>query len=149
MIKFLEKLISKEAHSKDIDEQDLKVATAGLFIEMVYADFDVHPEEEKQLFKALHTLFNLSGTEVQELIDEARETREERHDIWRFASVLKDHLSREQRLKILTNLWQIVYADGRIDKYEDALMRKITNLLGLDHSEMIETKLAVKNRFEE
>ena len=121
------------------------VATAGLFLEMVYADFEIHPDEEKQLTDALSNLFDLTQEEINQLLNKAKQNRDQRQDIWQFASLLKDHLERDQRLQILTNLWRIVFADGRVDKYEDALMRKITNLLGLDHSEMIETKLRVKN----
>ncbi len=145
MFKFLEKLINEDADQKQVDERDLMVATAGLFLEMVYADFEIHPEEEKQLTDALSNLFDLSQEEINQLLNEAKQTRDQRQDIWQFASLIKDHLERDQRLQILTNLWRIVFADGRVDKYEDALMRKITNLLGLDHSEMIETKLRVKN----
>ncbi len=146
MFKFLEKLINDEANQQQVDERDLMVATAGLFLEMVYADFEIHPDEEKQLTDALSNLFDLSPEEINHLLSEAKQTRDQRQDIWQFASLLKDHLDRERRLQILTNLWRIVFADGRVDKYEDALMRKITNLLGLDHSEMIATKLEVKKR---
>ena len=148
MFKFLEKLITNEPNTVQISERDLQLATAGLFLEMVYADFEPHPDEQKQLFNALQNLFQLSQQEIDQLLREAKQIREQRQDIWQFASLIKDHLEREQRLKILSNLWKIIFADGRVDKYEDALMRKITNLLGLDHSDMIETKLEVKNRFE-
>lgn len=145
MFKFLEKILNEEADWKQVDERDLMVATAGLFLEMVYADFEIHPDEEKQLTDALSNLFDLTQEEINQLLNKAKQNRDQRQDIWQFASLLKDHLERDQRLQILTNLWRIVFADGRVDKYEDALMRKITNLLGLDHSEMIETKLRVKN----
>ncbi|HHE55877.1 MAG TPA: TerB family tellurite resistance protein [Caldithrix abyssi] len=145
MFKFLEKILNEEADRKQVDERDLMVATAGLFLEMVYADFEIHPDEEKQLTDALSNLFDLTQEEINQLLNKAKQNRDQRQDIWQFASLLKDHLERDQRLQILTNLWRIVFADGRVDKYEDALMRKITNLLGLDHSEMIETKLRVKN----
>ncbi len=148
MFKFLEKIVNTPSKEAQISEIDLMVATAGLFLEMVYADFEVNPQEEQRLYEALQNQFGLSKEEIAPLLGEARAAREQRQDIWRFASVLKDHLSREQRLQILTNLWKIVFADGRVDMYEDALMRKITNLLGLDHSEMIETKLAVKRKTE-
>jgi len=144
MFKFLEKLINDETNQQPVDEHELMVATAGLFLEMVYADFEIHPDEEKQLSNALSNLFNLAQEEISQLLNEAKQTRDQRQDIWQFASLLKDQLDRERRLQILTNLWRIVFADGHVDKYEDALMRKITNLLGLDHSEMIETKRAVK-----
>ena len=98
------------------------------------------------MIAALKSHFNLTEKQIAQLLTEAKISREQRQDIWQFASILKDRLDRDERLQILTNLWRIVFADGHIDKYEDALMRKITNLLGLDHSDMIESKLQVKHQ---
>ncbi|NOX87927.1 MAG: TerB family tellurite resistance protein [Calditrichaeota bacterium] len=148
MFKFFEKILTPDARADDISDYDLMVATVGLFLEIVYADFDLHPEEEKQLYSSLENMFGLKESVVKELIANAREERSHRQDIWQFASLLKDHFSREKRLSILANLWRLVFADGKVDKYEDALIRKITTLLGLDHSDMIQTKLQVKKEFE-
>ena len=57
---------------------------------------------------------------------------------------MKEQYSRSDKIKILEMLWQLVYADGHMDKYEDALIRKINNLLGLTHGEMIQAKLKAK-----
>ena len=48
--------------------------------------------------------------------------------------------SKEQ---IIEALWQLVYADGRLDCYEDALMRQLGSLIGLSHRQLIEAKLRV------
>ncbi len=146
MLKFFEEILTSKKEEKPINEHQLMTATAGLFLEMVYADFEMHPAEEEQLIAALKSHFNLTEKQIAQLLTEAKISREQRQDIWQFASILKDRLDRDERLQILTNLWRIVFADGHIDKYEDALMRKITNLLGLDHSDMIESKLQVKHQ---
>lgn len=148
MFKFLEKAMQPEASAKTVSEHDLMVATAGLFLEIINADFEVNPEEEKQLRALLSKRFRLTDSEMDELISFAKQDREKRQDIWQFASRLKDHLPRGKRIDILTDLWRLIFADGRLDMYEDALIRKITELLGLDHSEMIETKIRVKKEFE-
>ncbi len=148
MFKFLEKFNANERQQQQVSDYDLMVATAGLFLEIVNADFKVDAQEEAQLRGLLKDRFHLSEEDLDELIAYARQDREKRQDIWQFASRLKDHLPREKRLGILSDLWRLIYADGRLDMYEDALIRKITELLGLDHAEMIETKLKVKKEFQ-
>jgi uncharacterized tellurite resistance protein B-like protein len=58
--------------------------------------------------------------------------------------MIKNNFEHGDKIKILEMLWALVYADGYMDKYEEALMRKITALLGLAHGEMVEAKLKAK-----
>ncbi len=118
----------------------LSVATAVLFLEMAYADFNLSPEEETKISTLLQDFFSLDGQQVSELIRVAREKRESRTDIWLFTNQIKKSFSRPQKQCLLENLWRLVYADGYMDKYEEALMRKITNLIGMTHGEMIEAR---------
>jgi len=129
------------------NEQPLVLATAALFLEMAYADFEIAPEEKALLRRILKERFALGDQQIEELLLRAGRDRQQSLDIWKFTSLLKEHLSREEKLQILENLWQIIFADSRVDKYEEALIRKITNLIGLEHSDMIQTKLKVKNEF--
>ena len=47
------------------------------------------------------------------------------------------------RRELLRMLWRVAYADGRLDKYEEALLRKLGDLLFLSHDDFIREKLAV------
>jgi uncharacterized tellurite resistance protein B-like protein len=40
-------------------------------------------------------------------------------------------------------LWQVAYADQRLDPHEELLLRQITDLLHLDHDDFIRVKLEV------
>jgi len=126
------------------EEYDNKIATSVLFLELAYADFKITEEEEEGIYINLEKFFNLAKDEVDELIRIAREKRNDRQDIWIFTNQIKQHFSRDRKIKIIELLWQLVFSDGKMDKYEEALMRKISNLLGLTHGEMIQAKNKVK-----
>ena len=141
---FLDNLSLETKSIKQNDQDELQIATAVLFLELAYADFNFTVEEEKQLTNSLQNFFNLDKSEIEELISVAKEKRQQRTDIWLFTNKVKEQYSRSDKIKILEMLWQLVYADGHMDKYEDALIRKINNLLGLTHGEMIQAKLKAK-----
>jgi uncharacterized tellurite resistance protein B-like protein len=134
----------QETESTSHNGQDDKIATSVLFLELAYADFNVTAEEEENIYSNLQKFFNLPKEKVQEIITIAKEKRNDRNDIWVFTNQIKKDFSRERKIKIIELLWQLVFSDGKMDKYEEALMRKISNLLGLTHGEMIQAKNKVK-----
>jgi len=141
---FANRLPNNHINKADQKDQRIEIATAALFLEMAYADFEIDPAEESQIVSALQNLFEMDRSDIVKLIREAGAERASKSDIWGFTSLIKDNFDRRERLDILEKLWLLIYADGRVDKYEDALIRKITSLLGLDHSDMIQAKLKMK-----
>ncbi|HGY56124.1 MAG TPA: TerB family tellurite resistance protein [Caldithrix abyssi] len=129
------------------EERGLMVATAVLFLEMAHSDFDMSPQEIKQIQTTLSEFFSLDASEIDQLLSLAEENRRQRNDIWLFTNLLKENLNHRQKQRILEQLWELIYADQKVDMYEDALIRKITNLLGLEHAEMIAAKLKAKEKF--
>lgn len=149
MLDRLQKLFTNQLQNDDIKnpdarEQKIKIATTALFLEMAYADFEIDALEEEEILSALQSLFDIDKNEIVQLIREAKVERASKHDIWNFTDLIKQNFERPERVGILEKLWLLIYADGRIDKYEDALIRKITTLLGLEHSDMIQAKLKMK-----
>ena len=134
----------QESDNNGKEEHDNKIATSVLFLELAYADFTVTDDEEKSIYTNLQNFFGLPQNEVEEIINIAKEKRNKSNDIWIFTNQIKSNFNRERKIKIVELLWQLVYSDGHMDKYEEALMRKISNLLGLTHGEMIQAKNKVK-----
>lgn len=153
MLKRLEKFLKKHPRTEDKmtsekSAEKVMLATTSLFLEMAYADFEIDPQEEKEIVSALKTLFDLSEQEITLLIEEAKAERASKLDVWGFTNIIINNFNREERINILEKLWLLVFADGRVDKYEDALMRKINVLLGLEHGDMIQTKLRIRKQLE-
>lgn len=138
-------LPAEDSNPEQLD-QKLKVATTVLFLEMAYIDFNLSAEEEEQISKTLVDLFGLESSEVEDLIEIAREERDKNVDIWTFASLIKTNFSRQQKLELLEKLWLLIFTDGKMDKYEDRLIHKISTLLGLEHGEMIAAKIKVQKK---
>ena len=152
MLKKLEQFIhdnfapAHEGNNVDQLDEKLKIATTALFLEMAYIDFNLASEEEDQISDILVELFGLNPDQVRDLIEISRLQRDRKTDIWTFAGLIKTNFSREQKINILEKLWMIIFADGKVDKFEDHLIHKISDLLGLDHSEMIAAKIKIKNK---
>ncbi len=146
----LEKLLKKVMHSLSAEDsmrgpRDIQIATAVLFLELAYADFELAPAEEEKMRKSLKAFFNMAERELDDLLQLARDKREQRNDIWLFTDTIKKNWPRDTRIKVLEMLWQLVFADGHMDMQEEALMRKLTSLLGLAHGDMIMARQAARS----
>ena len=125
-------------------EHRLRVATCALLLEVAHADEEFTPEERATIQDLVRREFLLSPDQAAELIALADAERRQSTDLYQFTRLIADHYPHIQKLAILESLWRVVYSDGQLEAHEDALLHKLTKLLGLKHKEMIALKLRVK-----
>jgi uncharacterized tellurite resistance protein B-like protein len=122
------------------DQHGLQLATAALLFEMLRADDDEHPEERRALELALQACFALDESETRQLAQLAEREAAESVSLYQFTGLINRHFSPDEKIRVVEMLWQIAYADARLDRYEEALVRKIAELIHVPHREFIQAK---------
>ncbi len=122
---------------------DLRVATCALFVEMARIDETFTEAEMESIISILKEKYGLSRELADALIEESNKELDESVDLWQFARLINENYSTDEKIEIVETLWQIVYIDGKMDKYEHYLMNKLKNLLRLSHNQLIDAKLKV------
>ncbi len=120
---------------------DLALAVAGLMVEVMRMDGHLHEAERATIIGALQARFDLDAEEVEQLIARASSKVELALDMHQFTSVVVKGFSTEERVAILAELWAVAQADGHVDPYEEQLIRRAAELLGLHHTQFIEAKI--------
>ena len=133
--------VSKDANQKT--EHDLRVATCALFLEMARIDETFTQEEMNTILTILKEKYGLSQEHADALVAEADKELAGSVDLWRFARLINENYTIEEKIEIIDILWQMVYVDGKMDRYEHYLMNKLKNLLRLSHDQLIDAKLKV------
>ncbi len=133
--------VSKDANQKT--EHDLRVATCALFLEMARIDETFTQEEMNTILTILKEKYGLSQEHADALVAEADKELAGSVDLWRFARLINENYTIEEKIEIIEILWQMVYVDGKMDRYEHYLMNKLKNLLRLSHDQLIDAKLKV------
>ncbi len=148
MIARFSKLLSVFEQEPSANEHDLQLACAVLLVELMRVDAEISEQETQALKSLVGERFQLSEAEKDELLRRAEERATESVSLQTYTRQLTDQLDEEERGRIVGLLWELAYADGVIDKYEEDLLRKFSNLLYVRHSEFIRQKLlaAKKNR---
>ncbi|PLX86847.1 MAG: hypothetical protein C0614_03465 [Desulfuromonas sp.] len=123
----------------------VQLATCALLLEVAYSDGAYQVVEARIVNDLLSKKFDLSPAAVAQLIDHAQDHRSETHDLFQFAREINAHFGNDEKLEIMECVWQIIYADSTLDKFEDALARQLATLLRLPHKDVIDRKLKVLN----
>jgi len=121
-------------------EAALRLATAVLMIDVARADFVFEESEFDHVLKLIEVRFGLSPEKAAELVNEAGDKAEDLVSVHEFTQLLHEHLSEDEKANIVSLLWQIAYADGRLDKYEDSLVLKISDLLYVSRGRVMRLK---------
>jgi uncharacterized tellurite resistance protein B-like protein len=149
MIKKIKELISnlsdKDVQEESQDSSLINNACAALLIEIAYADKDFDESEKMSLKNSLMTTYKIDEIEIDELILDASQSVQESTSLYGYTRIVNDEFSYDEKLNLLKNLWKIAYADGNLDKYEEHLLRKISDLIHISHSDYINIKLEIRN----
>jgi uncharacterized tellurite resistance protein B-like protein len=120
----------------------LHLASAALLIELCAADHERHEDETRALRRILRETFRLQERQLDELWELAHEEARSATSLYQFTSLINSGYGYEEKLRLLKHMWEVAYADGRIDRYEDHMIRKVADLLYLSHTDFIRMKLA-------
>lgn len=144
----------KEELAAPPDESDrsthapIRLATAAVLLEIANADGSFSPAEDGNVTGYLQRVFELDDPATRELIDEATEIRNNTIDHFALTNYIRKNASLEERIDIVRTMWRVVYSDGRLTDYEGYLVRKLADLLGLEHRVMIDAKVSVLRELE-
>jgi uncharacterized tellurite resistance protein B-like protein len=122
---------------------DLRVATCALFLEMARIDETFTPEETETIIQVLKEKYDLSAEHADALMAEADGELKKSIDLWQFARLINENYSNDEKIEIIEILWQIVFVDGKMTRYENYMMHKLESLLRLTHKQLMDAKLKV------
>ena len=145
MIKKIKDLLSNFSNQEeDVDEEkisSLDKACSALLIEVAYADKIFDESEIISLKESLKETYNIDDIIIDELISDAKKTVDESTSLYEYTRVVNDEFDYSDKLELLSRIWKLAFADGNLDKYEDHLIRKISDLIHISHSDFIKIKL--------
>ena len=140
---FNQSKVDVSKNEKQNTEHDVRIATCALFVEMARIDEKFTEAEVDTILSILKEKYGLSQEHADALLAEADKELDESVDLWQFARLINENYSVDEKIEIIETLWQMVFVDGKMDRYEHYLMNKLKNLLRLSHDQLINAKLKV------
>jgi uncharacterized tellurite resistance protein B-like protein len=141
--KFLSELTEGDKHPSRFADDDYRLAAAALLVHAAAIDGDISPVVRDKLHAVIKRRFELDEAATNELVAEATAAEHEAVDLYHFTSLLNRTLDEAGRRRMVEMMWEIVYADGRVTEFEDNLLWRAADLLGISSRERIELRRQV------
>ena len=121
-------------------EAIVRETTAALLVEIMITDGLIEDSEEAKITQLLQHQFRVTPQEAEELFALAKIAVKDATSLYPLTSGVNQSFSADQKLDLLCQLWQVAYADGILDKYEEGVMRHIAELLHIPHSQFLKAR---------
>ncbi len=144
--RFFDKHFSADSAATDVDDDSrLRLAVAALLVEVLRADYDVSGPERRQVLSSIRDVLALDADAAEQLLLMAEEEIDTAHDLYQFTSRINRAFSAEQKQRLVEQLWRVAQADATVHKYEEHIIRRVSDLLHVPHSAFIAAKLRAEN----
>lgn len=125
---------------------DPRLAVAAILVHIIAVDGVITADERTRLREVLQAHYSLSPQETETLVTEATRRDDEAVDLYAFTSVLKRELDEEGRRGVVEAMWEMVYADGEVSEFEDNVVWRVAELIGVSSRERVFIRQSIEEK---
>ena len=143
---FIADVVSPHAGEPTFDDNSYQLAATALLIHVISLDGEPSEVEKRKLHSLIESRFGLDRGTADHLIASATLVEGEAVDLYHFTSVIMRSVDEAGRLRIVEMMWEVVYADGNVTEFEDNVVWRASDLLGISSRDRLELKHRVAER---
>jgi uncharacterized tellurite resistance protein B-like protein len=140
----VEELTGGETNEREFGDNDLRVASAALLVHVAEIDGFFTEAEQRSLLLLLQQRFDISEEQANKVLAAGRESDHQAIDLYGFTSVLKESMSLPERRRMVEMMWTVAYADGRLVEFEENVIWRMSELLGVPSRDRIALRQKVR-----
>src|ERR1700692_738027 len=138
---FIADVVPPAAHQdRTFDDTGYRLAATALLIHVISLDGEPTEVERRKLHSLIESRFGLDRGAADQLIASATLVEGEAVDLYHFTSVIMRSVDEVGRLRIVEMMWELVYADGEVSEFEDNVVWRAADLLGVSSRDRIDLK---------
>jgi uncharacterized tellurite resistance protein B-like protein len=138
---FIADVVAPSGHAdRTLDDTGYRLAATALLIHVISLDGEPSQIEKRKLHSLIESRFGLDPGTADQLIASATLVEGEAVDLYHFTSVIMRTVDEAGRLRIVEMMWELVYADGQVSEFEDNVVWRAADLLGVSSRDRIELK---------
>ena len=143
---FIADVVSPHTNARSFDDNGYQLAATALLIHVISLDGEPSEVEKRKLHSLIESRFGLDRGTADHLIKSATLVEGEAVDLYHFTSVIMRSVDEPGRIRIVEMMWELVYADGNVTEFEDNVVWRAADLLGVSSRDRLELKHRVAER---
>ncbi len=140
MLDKIRAFLSAEPAEEHVDEAALHLAAAALLIEVAKSDHTLDQTEVVRMKAVLANSWGLGEKDLADLVAVAEDASETSVSLHQQIDLINRNFSSQQKFELVRGLWEVACADQHIHYHEEALIRRLADLLYVSHSDFIRSK---------
>jgi len=128
-------------------EKQIELACITLMIELAKVDQSIDDDELSIIRNTAKNTFNINNEKIDEIIELALEESKHSTSLYQFTDLVNNHYSDAMKYQLVLAMWEVAFADGELDKYEEHLIRKVAELIYVPHLKFMEAKFNAQKKF--
>jgi len=140
---FKKNKVQQDAQQKP--EFEIELIGAVLAYEIARSDGDISDSELSLLIeetKKIALEVNKTDAEILSIIETYSKNSVSFHE---FIADINNDFSKEEKLSLISFLWDVAYADSKLDVDEERLIRRVADLIRIKDIEVLKLKDRAKN----
>ncbi|KYH02346.1 TerB family tellurite resistance protein [Bradyrhizobium sp. DOA1] len=143
---FIADIVAPQDQDRAFGDSDYRLAATALLVHVISLDGQPTATEQRKLHGLIESHFGLDRGTADRLIADATQVEGEAVDLYHFTSVIMRSLDEDGRKRIVQMMWELVFADGQVSEFEDNVVWRASDLLGISQRDRIELKHAIAER---
>jgi uncharacterized tellurite resistance protein B-like protein len=135
---FFSTLVEHEGQSPAVSK--LQLATAALLTRVASVHSEMSQARQAKLHAVLRSHFDLDDPATAMLLEESAAVDRTAVDLYCFTRQLNQFLNDESRRRLVRMMWEVVYADDRVNELEDNIIWRVADLLGVTTRQRVELR---------
>ena len=136
--------IFKKNDALEIEEKnnDFEIDLIGsvLAYEVARSDGDIDQEELSRLLEEIKKISNSVGKSEGDILNLIEIYSQDSVSFYEFNEDININFTKENKLLMISFLWEVAYADSKLDLHEERLIRRIADLIKVKDIEVLKLK---------
>ena len=126
------------------DNINIKNSAAILLLSIANADYKIEKEELKLIKEIIEDFFSINTEESYTIVEKAIIELKKSTSFFEYGQILNTHFNYQDKIDFIFCVFEVAYADKELHFMEQHLIKKIADILNVEHQDLIKTKLEIK-----
>ena len=130
----------KERLEENKESFEIELTGPVLAYEIARSDGDISYDEEILLLNEIKKISRKTGKDEKEILELIETYSNNSVSFYEFIEDINKHFAREDKLLLISFLWDVAYADSSLDVDEERLIRRIADLINIKDMDVLKLK---------